>query len=525
MPAPYIKSVLQDQSTRVNSVGSVYTGIVIAARKGPENKPYLITNQTQFLNVFTPNNRIEIGWDNAYQDAYFLLRDTNKLYVTRAASATALYGGCVIKQSTSENQNIALSTGLADPNTYDFQDDDAFLIYGNSPGSYNNDIAISVITDQTTVRLEGAFQIRVYNNTTLVETHTVSLNPELKNGYGVNCYLETVLESSNFIRGIVAPLTPGVAIPEVKAQTESNLALAGGSDGTAVTDAERITALKTLNNVNDIPLQLLVDGGNTTAQFQQAMLDVCTARGESTFALMSTPYEAEVNSDALTELKEYRNETLNANTYLAALYTPHCQVYDEFNDRNIYISPSALVAGRVVQTVQNYGWQFPAAGYNRGIVNAIDVAAYFTPDQIDELSDNQINTLMKDPGYGIVVYDQQTLRSIASDLQEQSISCYINVQLRPALKESLKGYLFELNDEETRSDIYTMIYTYMQSQQAARAVYEFRVVCDETNNSDDDIQNNRLNVWVYLKPTKPAKFIEQKIIVTPYSVDLESIEI
>ena len=79
---------------------------------------------------------------------------------------------------------------------------------------------------------------------------------------------------------------------------------------------------------------------------------------------------------------------------------------------------------------------------------------------------------------------------------------------------------------DENSDLITkMLETFMQPQISSRAIQAYKIVCDETNNTDSDIENNHMNVWLYVKPTKPAKFIEQKIIVTPYGIDLASIEI
>ena len=534
MVAPYVKSVLEDQSTRVVSASGVYTGVVIAAKKGPVNVPYLITSQTELLRVFTPNEKIEIGWDMAYYSAYYYLRDGNKLWVVRACDLeNAKYGGCIIKLSD-EAANAQATAGFTDPSLYSFDTKDACLIYGANVGAWNDDIGIKIITDQAKVKLEGAFIIEVYKGLsgssenlvgTKVESFTVSFDETLKNGYGVNCYIETVLEGSNYIRAYINEAVLVAATSKVPKEQDKILALKGGNDGNAVQSGDRITAVKTLGNTNDIQLSLLMDGGETTAEYQKALIEVCQTRNESTFAVLSMPYEKSVSSNNINDMTEYATTELNANSYLAALYAPHQKMYDEFNDRNIYVDPATFVAGRVSVVAEDYGWHWPAAGYNRGIVNTLDVAATFTTGQLDTLSESQVNVIIKDPGTGNVIYDQLTTQNKASDLQEQSISLYLNVYLRPALKDMLKYYLFELNDEETRMAITKRIDVFMRAEKASRACYDYRVVCDETNNLDSDIENNRLNAWVYIKPTKPAKFIEQRIIITPYSVDLATIEI
>lgn len=535
MSAPKVTTTLVDQSTRVNTTGTYNTAIVIAAKKGEINKPIKVTGQTDFLRKFTPNERIEIGWDMAYYEAYQYLKEQNGLYVVRAAHTEdlptdendypVLYGGCVIKRKESENSNISCEQGFADPKKYSFQDDDVLLIYGNNEGAFNNDLSVAIVTDQEEVKLEGAFLIKVYRNKTLLETHTCSLDPSMKNGYGNNCFVETVLESSLYIRALsnAFPNENGKYDQPKEQKVEQLLPLKGGSDGSAVTDADRIKALKTLNNLNDVNIQLVLDGGNTTTTYQKAIQDLCTARNDSCHGIISTKYEDEVNSDPLTAIRKYRKEDLNMNNYSMEMYTPHQMIYDEFNDRNIYISAGPFVASLIMKYATERGWHWAVAGYNRGIVPSLDVAKAFEPSIVDELSDMQINTIVKDPGSGNIIMDELTMQTKASDMQDAHISRYLNIYLRPAIKESLKPFLFEFNDDETRAVITQMLDTFMQPQKSARAVYDYRIVCDESNNSDSDIENNILNCWLYVKPTKIAKWIKQSIIVTPYSVDLSSL--
>lgn len=523
MPAPKVTTSVEDQSTRVNANGTVNVGIVIAAKKGPINKPQLVTGQTAFLRKFAPDERLEIGWDQAYFEAYEYLKTQSNLYVVRAASNDVKYGGCSIKLSTSANASLPLEEGILDLELHEFAEDDAMLIYGADQGKYNNELSIIISTDPEEVKLEGAFLIKVYKKTILVETHLCSLNPALKNGYGVNCYVETVLKSSLYIRAMVNPLIEqSTAMPK---EETNRVSLNGGDDGTAVTDTERIVALNTLRNSNDIPLQLIMDGGNTTKAYANAILSVCQAREDSCHGIISTRYEDEQDIDPITAIKAYRKETLNIDSESMELYTPHQELYDEFNDRYIYVSPSCYVAAQVAKYAQSIGWHWAVAGYNRGVIPSIDVAKTFEPEEVDILSDNQVNTIIKDPGAGNIIFDELTMKSVACDLQDCHISRYINIFLRPALKNALKPFLFEFNDEATRATVVKMLDVFMQPQKSGRAVYDYRIVCSEENNDAVVIQNNELNVWLYIKPTKVSKFINQKIIISPYSVNLESIEI
>lgn len=776
---PKVTTSVIDLSTRISSTGTYNSAIVVAAKKGPVDTPTLVTSQTDFLEKFTPDEVLEVGWDTALYEAYIYLAQQSNLYVVRAANTTttpALYGGCKVRTYKSELDNEPLDHGFAaitehtpevagmkqtDKKHYDVVDEaidwenDAMIIYSSSQGAFANDLSVEIITDPRKVKLDGAFLINVYKKGVLVEAFTCSLDPSLKNGYGVNCFAETILESSKYIRadvnddedvlkdnsyqvavngsalfenevtayieavkkdpklprlpierihpyaagelvkvaeldgadgyykcivagrtateedapvyteaggykqvvndgdatfrlvevirpyaidtdynkGEIVSIVKGAetlyyrakvsgttgneqpaflptayivedgqitwtnqkqtvntlsvngytylkkqqgasldlskysvyeteylaskielpAMVEVENPTladarieekevtyvavytgkveeeryrlpkEGKVALAGGFDGAAPTNVENIRALKTLKNVNDINVQLIMDGGNTTPAFQRAIDEVCDYREQSCKGIISTPFVDEVASDAQAKLVHYRNYELNANTRNLELYTTHQLVYDEFNDRNIYVSPSCFVASRIMSVAQEYGWHWAAAGYNRGVINSLDVAATFDPSEVDTFSDAQINTIIKEPGMGNVIFDELTLLNKACDLQDAHITRYVDIYLRPRLKTALKQYLFEFNDETTRMLITKMLETFMAPEKSARAVYDYRVVCDETNNKPRDIQNNTLNCWLFIQVVHLAKWIKQSVIISPYGVSFDDL--
>ena len=309
-------------------------------------------------------------------------------------------------------------------------------------------------------------------------------------------------------------------------ETTELVPLGGGSDGSAVLDSDRIRALDTFRN-KEIVVNLIMDGGNCTAAYHRAIDDVCTAKKNACHGIISVPYEYSmglITGDKQADTVSYRTNVLNANTQNLELFAPHQLVYDQFNDRNMYVSPGCYVAARIMDVAQTSGWHWAAAGYTRGIINSLDVATTYDDTIIDTFSDKQINTIVKEAGSGNIIMDELTMLSKASDLQEAHISRYINIYLRPNLEESLKSFLFEFNDEETRVLIVKMLDNFLKTQTASRALQDYYVVCDETNNLPADIQNNICNVWVFVKPTKCIKFLKQVLIISEQGADLADIE-
>lgn len=759
MPKAGISDKVTDLTNRVNVNSTYASAIVVASKKGPINTPVLVTGQTDFLRKFTPNEKLELGWDTAMYEAWQYLASQQNLYVVRAAADNALYGGCKIRTFKSELENEAVKNGFAKIEEADFDyANDALIIYGANQGAYNNDLAVAIITDPEEVKLDGCFIIRVYKNGVAVENHVCSLDPSYKNGFGVNCFAENVLKTSLYVRadvnddeeniqdvcyavnvkgtvtfdneiikcttavrrnheyaekdvvkvsgltgqtafyictkagrsadvdavpeytlnneykpevidgdviftlaeivkeylpdtnynaGDIITITKGANVMSFRAmvngisnltapqwldgetpaitvedgtitwvnlkQTEevSNIAgytykegvkdskldtgkyaiytdyflvqkanlpetaqvtdptvvvpvvverpvtytatytgekseahytlpkasekvngayvptkLAGGFDGDAVLDGARIEALKTLKSTKDYTFQIIMDGGNCTPAYQRAIDEVCTERKDSCHGIISVPYECGqgmLTGDAQFDTVNYRKDTLNANTYNLELYTTHQLIYDEFNDRNMYVSPGCFVAARIMDVAQTYGWHYATAGQNRGVINSLDNAASYEDVVIDTFCDNQINPILKEPGFGQIIGDDYTLLSTACDLQDAHISRYLNIYLRPAIRDALKPFLFEFNDEETRTLITKMLETFMQPEVASRAIQAYKIVCDNSNNTASDIQNSTCNVWVYVQPTKIIRWIKVNYIVSPQSVEIGSI--
>ena len=99
----------------------------------------------------------------------------------------------------------------------------------------------------------------------------------------------------------------------------------------------------------------------------------------------------------------------------------------------------------------------------------------------------------------------------------------INLQIRPGLREFLKDYLFELNDEITRGIIVAKIDLFMKDVKAQRGVSDYIIVCDNTNNSPNDVQAGILNIDLYVKMVKGIKFIKQSIIATSQGLDFSQL--
>lgn len=616
MGAPNVQMREVDLSTRVPSFPGVYGAMLLPnAMKGPST-PYLCTSDTQFLRVFTPDERVEVGYDLGYYSALSFLQGSNKLWVRRVVT-DALNGGIIIKTQASTELNSVIDDGLEsiDDGTYisnpGFGDEDAFVITSANPGEWSDNIsvmlyryhpgenltpdsidagAIEVADDYATCNavtftvsgstlisdlpaplevgktyytirysessiglattrakaLAGnaivlspstigtfnmrlveqkckepdSFLIEVYKTydgvTEIMESWVCSLILGKKDGFGQNCFIEDVLLGSNYIRAQVNADLATELIKEIVITDSTwpggRLYLSKGSDGTAVTDSNMLTAIRDYSNPDDIPITLIMDVGYTTEGYQKEGIDTVCQYRKDCVGILSVPKSCEDNSDYINSIIDYRKNTLNINSSYSALFSPHVYITDQFNDRKIFVAPDGYVGAVISKTAANQELWYPPAGFRRGMLNVADVNRRFSKGEMDILYDNGINPIRFAPGRGILIWGQKTLSSRPSALDRLNVRLMLIV-IEPAIAYALEDFVFELNDTTTRAIITSMIKSYMDNIKARKGVYDYQVTCDQSNNSAEDIDNHLCNVWLFVKPTIDIEFIRCTVAI------------
>jgi len=508
-----------DLSTRVASFEGVYGAIVIPATKGQTDRPFFVSSDTQLLNTATPDGTVAVGYDLSYFSALAYLERANKLWVQRVING-AFYAGLLVKETASLDPNIGITAGsdVSDPTAFVLGAEDALFIYSANEGTWGNDIGIKITTidDDEDLIEPNSFLIEVFkfaNQVTPVESFLVSRVLGQKDGRGLNMYVEDVLEGSEYIRAISNPTIAETVLPKTQA---AYLAMTDGDDGLAITDTNMIAAANNFANKAEVSVTILMDGGYAVPAYQIALDTIAQSR-QDCVAILSVPYADEAGSTYMVDIVDYRKTDLNLNSSYSALYTPHLQIQDRFNDRSIWIAPDGHVAGSISFASNTFEIWFPAAGFKRGVLNVLDTKRRFSDGELDELYNKGINPIRFIPGKGIVVWGQKTLLARASALDRLNVRLLLIV-IEPAIKELLENFLFDLNDASVRSIIETKIESYLQTIQARKGIQDFDVVADDTNNSDADIDANRLNVDIFIKPTRSIEEIPVRVVITPSNI-------
>lgn len=515
MAAPYSQFDEVDLSTRVPGFNGIYGCIVLPnAAKGEVNTPKLISNETQFLKQFTPDERLELGYDLAYFSALAYLQGSDKLWVIRPDDGST-YGGLTVTAGASPALTTAAAT-IPDPQSFVFTTGQALLFTGKDPGKWNNDLSIELADNSA--KEPDSFLVKVFKRLTLVETHIVSRIQGKLDGYNRNIYIEEVLKSSNYVRAVDnLAVASNLALPY-----GTRVALSKGANGSAATDGALILALDKMKNRDAYPLTLILSGGRSTPAYHSA-IDTLAQYRKDCIGITVTPFSAEANSDYLNELLDFRKSDSNLNSSYSALYSCHVKIYDKFNSRELFVSPDGYIGAAISNAATNQEIWFPVGGFRRGVLSVLDTHRRFEKGEMDALYDAGINPIRFKAGRGIVIWGQKTQSARPSSLDRLNVRLMLIV-VEPAIADALEDYVFEINDASTRSLIRGMIDSYMSNIKARRGVYDYRIKCDDENNVADDIDNNRLNVWLFVKPTKSAEYIELKTIITPTGISFELAE-
>lgn len=366
---------------------------------------------------------------------------------------------------------------------------------------------------------KDTISVRVYKKGDLnnpVKSYVVSKSQSAKSEDGATLYIEDVITDGEYItvhdNPLVSDLSVGDSIVPVRLQ--------GGHNGDPITTGDMIRALRAFSNTKEFSIKLVLDSGYTDPAFQQAVLDLCEKRNDC-FGLLSTPLSKQQNPDtASQEIVNYAKFEANFNNKYGGMYAPHIQVYDEFNDRKVWISPDSAAARAILDTASNYEAWYAPAGNRRGIVSALDTKVHFVDADQDLLYDNNINPIVFVAGKGIKIWGQKTLYRTPSMLDRINVRMLL-ITIGPVIQELLNEYLFEFNDDATRASVRANISSYMDRIKARRGVVDYRVVCDETNNTAQEIDEHKLVVDLLVCPNNSIEFVQFTIGITNNQISFD----
>jgi hypothetical protein len=302
-----------------------------------------------------------------------------------------------------------------------------------------------------------------------------------------------------------------------------------GSNRMKATLGSLATSYRLFKNDNEHEIDYLIMGPGLDSKVEsqakaQELIAIAELRKDC-IAVIS-PHRADVVDVSNTETQTNNVleffSPLSSSSY-AIFDTGYKYMYDRFNNKFRYVPCNGDVAGLCVRTsIQSYPW-FSPAGQQRGVLNnAIKLAYNPTKAQRDRLYPKRINSIVNTPGTGIVLFGDKTGLGYASAFDRINVR-RLFLTVEQALKSAADSQLFELNDEVTRANFINIVEPYLRDVQSKRGVYDFLVICDETNNTPDIIDNNEFRADIFLKPAKSINYVTLTFVATRTGVSFEEV--
>ena len=310
--------------------------------------------------------------------------------------------------------------------------------------------------------------------------------------------------------------------------------LAGGQDygvnqGMQADLSDVINGYSLFSNRDEVEVDFLIGGpGCDTKDESKAKANYLISLAGQRKDCMATisPHKSDVvevaNSDTQTDNIISFYSSLSSSSY-AVFDTGYKYMYDRFNDKFRYIPTNGDVAGLMVRTnIQAYPW-FSPAGLQRGqLNNAIKLAFNPSKAQRDRLYPRRINSIVNQNGSGILLFGDKTALAVSSAFDRINVR-RLFLTVEQALQKAAESQLFELNDQITRANFVNIVEPYLRDVQAKRGIYDYLVICDETNNTPDIIDNNEFRADIFLKPAKSINFITLTFVATRTGVSFEEV--
>ena len=301
--------------------------------------------------------------------------------------------------------------------------------------------------------------------------------------------------------------------------------LTGGLDGTAVSKTEIVAGLGLFQDVDTVDVSLLfaTPDANGADVIGEKLISVCEARKDC-MAFISPPVadtKGVASATAVTNVLAYKDSLTNSS--YATLDGGAVYVYNKYHDQYEWIGASGLVAGLAVNTDQVADAWFSPAGVNRGQLRGITKLAYNpTAAQRDSLYIGKVNPIVSLPGQGTVLFGDKTLASRASAFDRINVR-RLFIVLEKSISTAAKAQLFEFNDEFTRAQFRNLVEPFMRDVKGRRGVTDFKVVCDETNNTSAVVDGNKFVADIYVKPTRSINFITLNFVATRTGVEFSEV--
>ena len=550
-----------DLTTVVPSVATSIGAIVGPFAWGPCSEVITISDEVRLVSTFgKPDSTNYEYWFSA---ANFLAYGNN-LKVVRGVDTTP---------ATRSNNATANGTTILIKNTDDWtanQQGNASGAYGGwaarFPGELGNSLKVSVADGGSYAGWTYASQFTTTPNTssyvankgnsnandemhivvvdedglisgtagTVLEKYAfVSKASDAKDDSGnSNYYKNVVAQQSQYIHWLAHPDTANMGSGTSWGSTANTSAfktltanvtasLANGASGT-VGVSQITSGWDLFKNAEAVDISLCVTGTGNSTIATYVISNIAETRKDCV-AFISPTKASVVNnpgSEAAAAVA-FRN-ALTSSSY-AVIDSGYKYQYDKYADLYRWVPLNGDIAGLCVRTDNERDPWFSPGGLNRGVIkNVVKLAWNPTKTERDTLYVAGINPVVSFPGEGTVLFGDKTMLAKPSAFDRINVR-RLFIVLEKAISRAARFSLFEFNDQFTRAQFVSIVEPFLRDVQGRRGITDYKVVCDDTNNTAQVIDSNQFIGDIYIKPARSINFIQLNFVAVRSGVSFNEV--
>jgi len=579
-PAVVVKEI--DLTGGVPNVQSTTGAIVGNYRWGPAETRVLVDNEATLVNTFaSPDSANTID----FHSAVYFLRYSGSLYVTREVTSAALNARSTRGQLATDSDGSLPTEIVKNEPDWEAQksalDADNHTFIARYPGELGNSIKVEICpadsanssiftnwayanefdaapstSDYANDRGASNDEIHVvvidsdgeFTGTrgTILERYPfVSIATDAKNADGTTNYaLDIINNRSEYLwqagwdsdfsaaRGATGFVTNGknfIATSLSAAGTTQPYSFTKGANSGQLGTTEYLQGYDLYEDKDIVEVDFLIAPSMNGRTDQTTIVNdlITTAQSlRKDCVVAASPARTDVlgltNTATMTT-----NIVTTANTYTNSSYLVNdgnfLKIYDKYNDQYINIPAASSTAGIMAATDLNRAPWFSPAGSRRGQYLGITSIAYSpTKAQRDTLYKASVNPIANIPGQGVLLFGDKTKLGRPSAFDRINVRRLFLV-LERAIGRAAEQVMFEFNDEFTRAEFVNIVEPVLREVQGRRGITDFRVVCDETNNTPAVVDRNEFIANIFIKPARSINYVTLNFVAVRTGVDFEEV--
>ena len=560
--SPGVLVTEKDLTLLVPAVSTTAGGFAGEFQWGPVDEVTTVDSETTLVERFgKPNDNVFTSFFTAanflsYGNNLQLVRSVDKssaLNSTGTSNADATVSAVLVENETDYDQNHSsgitntdwiakypgtlgnsLKVSLCDANTWsswqyrgEFDDAPSTSPYASDKSGSNDELHVVVIDEDG---LWSGTTGTVLEKFAFVSKASDAKQPDGTNNY----YKEKINNTSKYIWWGNHPLAniagtsnwgseaAGVTFGNTAGSANITVSLSGGTASESATDGNIQTSFAIFANDDLYDISLIPLGAASSSTAIYVINNIAEIRKDC--VVFVSPEQADVVNNLGSEASDAISfrENLPSTSY-AVMDSGYKYQYDRYNDVYRYVPLNGDSAGLCVRTDFVADPWFSPGGFNRGQVKNV-VKLPFSPKKTDRdlLYKKGINPVVTFPGNGTVLFGDKTLLAKPSAFDRINVR-RLFIVLEKAIATASKFQLFEFNDAFTRAQFRNLVEPFLRDVQGRRGITDFKVVCDESNNTGEVIDRNEFVADIFIKPARSINFIQLNFVATRTGIAFEEV--